>query len=106
MNYIEAALTVLKDAKRPLTAKEIVDEAMAKGLPTPQGKTPQATLSARLYVYVRDHPESAIERHAEPGRTPPRARRNSVKWGLHHQGSNRRRPRPRTNPATVDPGRR
>jgi hypothetical protein len=98
MNYVEAALTVLKAAKRPMTAKEIVDEAMAKGLLTPQGKTPAATLSARLYVYVRDHPESAIERHAEPGRTPPRARRNSVKWGLRHQGSNRRRPRAEDQP--------
>jgi hypothetical protein len=82
MNYIEAALTVLKGSKRPMTAKEIIDEAVAKGLLAPQGKTPEATLSARLYVYVRDHPEPVIERHAEPGRTPPRARRGSVRWRL------------------------
>jgi HB1, ASXL, restriction endonuclease HTH domain len=30
MDYIEAALTVLKGSKRPMTAKEIVDEAMAR----------------------------------------------------------------------------
>lgn len=87
MNYFEVALTVLKGAKRPMTAQEIIDKAVAEGLLRPKGKTPQATLSARLYVYVRDHPKPVIERHAEPG--PTRARRGSVRWSLRDQESNR-----------------
>jgi hypothetical protein len=90
MNYFEAALTVLKVSKKPMTAQEIIDEAVAKGLLNPQGKTPQATLYAELYMHVRDDPDPVIERHAEPGRT--RARRGSVRWSLRNQGSTRARP--------------
>jgi hypothetical protein len=84
MTYFEAAVAVLRVSKRPMSAREIIDEAIAQGLLDPSGKTPVATLSARLYCHVRDAPEPVIERHAEAG--PTRARRGSVRWSLRQAG--------------------
>ena len=78
MDYLNAALTVLREAGRPMTDREITDEALRRGLIEPAGKTPRATLSARLYTYVRDHPDGELARLAEPG--PTRAARGSVRW--------------------------
>jgi hypothetical protein len=44
------------------------------------GKTPAASLTARLYLYVRDHPDGLVVRVAEPGKA--RARRGSVRWAV------------------------
>src|SRR4051812_23514030 len=56
--FLDAALAVLVDAGRPLTVEEIVSEALARRLIQPAGKTPVASMSARLYTHVRDadHP--------------------------------------------------
>jgi hypothetical protein len=78
--YLGAALAVLAAADRPLTAHEILTEALRRGLLHPRGRTPEATLTARLYTYVRDHPAGPLWRVYEPGRT--RARRGSVRWAL------------------------
>ena len=78
VSYLEAAEAVLKSSKRPLTTREIVAKALARGLIAPTGKTPEASMSARLYVHVRDHPGGRIRREFEPGRG--RARRDSVRW--------------------------
>lgn len=80
MTYFEAALAVLKRSQRPMSAQQIVDQAIAEGLVSPGGKTPVATLNALLYRYIRDAPEPVIERHAEEG--PTRARRGSVTWSI------------------------
>lgn len=82
--YLSAALRVLKDAGRPLTAREIVDAARTAGLLPGRGKTPEQTMLARLYVTVRDDPNSPVVRLYEPG--PNRARRNSVRWTLRSSG--------------------
>lgn len=87
MTYLEAALAVLESAGRPMTGREITAEALRRGLITPMGKTPEATLSARLYVYVRDRPDGRLVRLAEPG--PGRARRGSVRWALRDDGAGR-----------------
>jgi hypothetical protein len=63
-----------------MTAEEIVAEALSRGLLTPSGKTPEASMTAVLYGHVRDAAEPQIQRHAEPG--PKRARRNTVSWSL------------------------
>ena len=76
--YLEAAVAVLEAAGRPLTSREITDEALRRGLIRPSGKTPEATMTARLYVHVRDDPAPRVVRLAEPGTT--RARRGSVRW--------------------------
>jgi HB1, ASXL, restriction endonuclease HTH domain len=78
MTYYEAALQVLKSAKRPLTTHEITDQALKNGLITPQGKTPLATMSAMLYT--RLHRDSIIVKLEN--RTDTRARRGSVRWTL------------------------
>ena len=79
MRYSEAAVEVLKAAKRPLTVREITDQAIERGLITPSGKTPASTMSAELYVRLRSrHPE--LMKLEEPGDT--RAKRGSVRWTL------------------------
>jgi hypothetical protein len=52
MTYFEAALTVLRRARRPLTTREIVVLAIKGRLIEPEGKTPEATMSAELYQRV------------------------------------------------------
>lgn len=61
MTFLELAERVLKEANRPLTADEIWTLAVEKGydgLLKTKGKTPWATLSAQLYVSVKDNPYS------------------------------------------------
>jgi len=76
MKYHEAAIEVLKTAKRPLTVEEITDQAIKSGLITPRGKTPAATMSAALYVRLANHPDLVkLE-----DRGDVRAKRGSVRW--------------------------
>jgi hypothetical protein len=79
-SYLDAALAMLQRHKRPMTSREITDEAIRRGLLQPRGKTPEATMTARLYVYVRDDPSPRLRRVYEPG--PNRARRGSARWDL------------------------
>lgn len=78
MGYYEAALQVLRSAKRPLTAREITDQAIERGLIAPAGKTPHITMAAKLYTRVRDDPE--LVKLEDPG--TERAKRGSVRWTL------------------------
>ena len=74
MDYLDAAPTVLREAGRPMSSREITDEVLRRGLIEPAGKTPGATMSARLYVYVRDHPDGELARLAEAGS------KRAVRW--------------------------
>lgn len=76
MTYIEAALTVLRRAKRPLTTREVLDAAIKAGLVVPKGKTPHATMSAALYERAKSDP--LLVKLEKPG--PWRAERGSVRW--------------------------
>jgi homoserine dehydrogenase len=78
MSYLEAATTVLKAARRPMTARDITTAALTGELIRLVGKTPEQTMSATLYVHVRAVPNGKIRRVCEPG--PGRARRGSVRW--------------------------
>jgi hypothetical protein len=80
MTYMEAAEAVLEASGRPMTAREIVDEAVRRGLLSPAGKTPDATLNANLYLHVRNCASPRIVRLYQEG--PTRARRGSVRWAL------------------------
>ena len=78
MTFLAAAEAVLKSATRPLTAREITELALKRGLIAPKGKTPEATMNAALYIAVRDNPKGSIRRVYRPGAT--RAARDSVRW--------------------------
>lgn len=82
--YLDSARAVLQEVRRPMTAKEITEEAIDRGLLRPTGKTPEATMSAALYTHVRDEPDSAIVRLHEPGVS--RAARGSVRWSWREVG--------------------
>jgi hypothetical protein len=79
-SFLDAAATILKRARDPLTHQEITDRALASALLHSVGKTPERTMSAALYMDVLHNPKSRFRRIAEAG--PTRARRNSVKWAL------------------------
>ncbi|UTG91178.1 HTH domain-containing protein [Geobacter sulfurreducens] len=55
MNVQDAAIQILKDAGKPLHAKEIAERIMEAGLWSSDGKTPEATVSARLYSDIKKH---------------------------------------------------
>ena len=78
MSFLDAAVIVLRASGRSMTAKELVDVAMSRGLITTRGATPDATLAAQLYVQLRLQPDGPLRRTAEPGRL--RAQRGSVRW--------------------------
>jgi restriction system protein len=52
MSVRDAAEQVLRDAGSPLRAREITERILARKLWEPQGKTPAATVSARLYTEI------------------------------------------------------
>jgi hypothetical protein len=61
MTFLELAERILKELKKPLTANEIWQLAVDKGFDKQlksDGKTPWATLGARMYVNAKDHPKS------------------------------------------------
>ena len=78
MTYYDAALEVLRCAQRPLTAREITNQAIERGLITPVGKTPLATMKAELYQRVRSDPDLVKLQAPADGR----AKRGSVRWTL------------------------
>ena len=53
LSFKEAAFEILKSEDRPLTAKEIVDFAMQRNILRTEGKTPEATMAAQLYMDIR-----------------------------------------------------
>lgn len=83
MTYRDAALVVLRNSRRAMTATEIADAALKKGLITTRGRTPGQTMSAALYLYTRDVEDASIRREFKPGLI--RARRESVRWTLNQR---------------------
>ncbi len=77
MTYVDAAIAVLKTARKPMTTAEITAAALSKGFIKPSGKTPAATMSAALYVRARGA-RTPIRREYRRG--PTRAARDSVRW--------------------------
>jgi restriction system protein len=54
MTYLEAAYHILTQASAPLHYVEITRRALAQGLITPTGETPEATMGSRLYTDTLD----------------------------------------------------
>ena len=59
MNVKSAAIQVLKEAGEPLHAREIAKKIHAEGLWESAGKTPDATVSARLYSDIKSKGEKS-----------------------------------------------
>jgi hypothetical protein len=78
--FLSAAVTVLRGAQEPLNVNEITDSALRRGLLSTAGKTSIRSMSACLYLAVKDDPQAPLERVFEPGAR--RARRGSVRWRL------------------------
>ncbi len=57
MNVRDAAILALKEADRPLHAKEITERILSMGLWKTSGKTPVATVSAKLYSDIKRNGE-------------------------------------------------
>lgn len=49
MSFSNAAYEILKSEKKPLSPKEVFELAIKKGLITSEGKTPKASMAARLW---------------------------------------------------------
>ncbi len=61
LTYLDLAKKVLQEAQKPLTHDEIWNQAVEMGLDkmlSSIGKTPWQTIQARLYVNIRDNPDS------------------------------------------------
>ncbi len=71
--HIAAAVRVLRDAGRPLTAREIAEEAVARGLirPAGDGTAPDATMSSTLKRHEYGGPVVRVAAGGE-GRGPAR----------------------------------
>jgi len=58
MSFKEAAREILGRGDEPLTAQEIVSIALEEGLIETEGKTPDATIAALLYMDIRNNKNS------------------------------------------------
>lgn len=60
MNFKEAAYHVLKKEKKSLSAEEITKIALKEKLITSGGKTPEATMGARIYADIKQGGEKSL----------------------------------------------
>lgn len=60
MNVLTAAATILQEANEPLHYQEITQRIIAHGLWQPKGKTPDATVNARLAVDIKDNQDKSL----------------------------------------------
>jgi len=65
---LDAAAQVLKDAKGPMTTKEMVEQMLAKGLWTTGGKTPAATIYSAILREINTKGTNARFRKADRGK--------------------------------------
>lgn len=66
MNLLDAAYDELKAAARPMSAEDLIRPILSAGLWTTTGKTPAATLSARIYMDIKKN--GAASRFAKAGK--------------------------------------
>lgn len=86
MTYLEVAKAVLESATTPLKATQVWDIAVEKGLDKNLksiGKTPEMTMSAQLYVDIRDRQDSIfMKASTKPTTFWLRVRENELQKGL------------------------
>ena len=62
LSFKEAAIQILRSEKEPLSAKEIVDLAFNKNILFTEGKTPEATMAAQLYVDINSNKKTKFNK--------------------------------------------
>ncbi len=67
MTVVQAALKVLREAKKPLHFRDIARIALAKRYWTTKGKTPHYTVASALYMDIRRKGKSSAFRHFPGG---------------------------------------
>jgi hypothetical protein len=68
MTCLEAAVAILKSADRPMTIEEITGEALRRRLIQRLSKTPDASMSAALYVPAREARRARVRRVYQPAK--------------------------------------
>lgn len=58
-NALEAAYRVLREAGEPLHVEEITRRILATGIWCTNGKTPSATVNARIAVDIKSHGDAS-----------------------------------------------
>ena len=59
MRLLEAIVEVLRKAEEPMHAQEITEQVLARGLWSTSGKTPEATVAARLYIDIKENGDAS-----------------------------------------------
>lgn len=77
--FLKAAYHVLSKERRPLSAKEIVDLALADGALESSGKTPSQTMKAKLSTEILNHGSDSPFMRAHKGRFALREWRDVMK---------------------------
>lgn len=67
MKALDAAYAILREAAKPLHYREITERIVARGMWVTRGKTPSATVNARLAVDIKQHGDSSRFRRVGPG---------------------------------------
>jgi len=62
LSFKEAASQILKLVNEPLSAQEIIDIALQKGILSSEGKTPEATMAAQLYLDIKNNENSRFKK--------------------------------------------
>ncbi len=68
LSGLDAGAQILAQAKEPMGCKDIVEQALGKGLWSPGGKTPQATLYAAIIREIAKKGKNARFKKVDRGR--------------------------------------
>ena len=60
MNLVDAIIQVLTEADEPLHVRDITERILGQGLWETSGKTPDATVGARLYTDIKERGEASL----------------------------------------------
>ncbi|MBN1445058.1 MAG: winged helix-turn-helix domain-containing protein, partial [Candidatus Omnitrophica bacterium] len=84
-SFVNVAYKVLKEKKNPLTAKEITEIGLSKGLIKTEGKTPEATVGARIYVDIKKKGEDSLFEKVSAGKFGLREWQSSKEKAIFHK---------------------
>jgi len=65
--FLQSAYEILKQTGQPLTAQEITNEAINRGLLSTEGKTPSQTMKAKLSVEILRNGKNSLFKRSEKG---------------------------------------